>query len=266
MNNILQQIVEQKLAEVDEQRGLYPIKLLERSIYFETRPLSLKKYLLRQDLQGIIAEFKRRSPSKGMINEFADVQRVTLGYMQAGASALSVLTDPTFFGGSNKDLTEARRFNFCPVLRKDFIIDEYQVIEAKSIGADAVLLIAAILTRDEIKALGRLALSLGMEVVLEVHDESELDKLPDFEVITGINNRDLKTMITDLNTSFKLAGHLPGNQLKVSESGITSADDILRLRQAGYQGFLIGEYFMQHSSPQHACRKLVNELRKHANP
>ncbi|MBK9290507.1 MAG: indole-3-glycerol phosphate synthase TrpC [Bacteroidetes bacterium] len=261
MTNILQKIAETKRAEVDERRSLYPVKLLERSIYFETRPLSLKKYLLRDDLHGIIAEFKRKSPSKGMINEFADIQRVTLGYMQAGASALSVLTDSTYFGGSNKDLTEARRFNFCPILRKDFIIDEYQVIEAKSIGADAILLIAALLSKEEIAKLGSLAASLGLEILLEIHEEEELEKLPDFEVIVGVNNRNLKSMTTHVETSFRLASLLPAEQVKVAESGISNASQIVALRQAGYRGFLIGEYFMQHTRPHNACRKLISELR-----
>lgn len=262
MKNILETILESKRAEVDERRSLYPVKLLERSIYFETKPLSLKKYLRRGDLEGIIAEFKRKSPSRGMINEFADVQKVTLGYMQAGASALSVLTDTTYFGGSNKDLTEARRFNFCPILRKDFIIDEYQVIEAKSIGADAILLIASALSQGQIKMLSSLARSLGMEVLLEIHEEEELDKIPDDEAIVGINNRNLKTMTTSLETSFTLAGKLDKSRVLVSESGISSAGDILALRKAGFHGFLIGEFFMHHTRPQYACRKLINELRK----
>lgn len=262
MKNILQTILDSKQAEVDERRSLYPVKLLERSIYFETNPLSLKKYLRRSDLEGIIAEFKRKSPSRGMINEFADVQKVTLGYMQAGASALSVLTDTSYFGGSNKDLTEARRFNYCPILRKDFIIDEYQVIEAKSIGADAILLIASALSQGQIKVLSSLARSLGLEVLLEIHDEEELDKIPDDEAIIGINNRNLKTMTTSLETSFALAGKLDKSRILVSESGISSTGDIIALREAGFQGFLIGEFFMKHTRPQYACRKLINELRK----
>ncbi len=262
MNNILESILKIKRSEVDERISLYPVKLLERSIYFETKPLSLKKYLERSDLDGIIAEFKRKSPSRGMINEFAEVQRVTLGYMQAGASALSVLTDTPFFCGSNKDLTEARRFNFCPILRKDFILDEYQIIEAKSIGADAVLLIAAVLSSQQIHSFSMLARSMGMEVLLEVHDEAELNKIPDNEVIIGINNRDLKTMTTSLETSFQLSKKLAKDQVLVSESGIRSADNIIALREAGFRGFLIGEFFMQHTRPQYACRKLINELRK----
>lgn len=262
MNNLLERIVENKRAEVDERRSLYPVKLLERSIYFETKPLSLKRYLMREDMQGIIAEFKRKSPSRGMINEFADVQRVTLGYMQAGASALSILTDTVFFGGSTNDLTIARRFNLCPILRKDFIIDEYQIIEAKSIGADAILLIASILSSREIDAFATLASSLGMEILLEVHDEEELNKVPDIEVIVGVNNRNLKNMTTSLQTAFDLATKLPETHLKVAESGIKSATDIAALRQVGYKGFLIGEHFMQHTRPQQACRKLIGELRK----
>jgi len=147
--NILEQIVQHKKGEVEERKELYPIKLLERSPYFNTKPLSLSKYVLRPDLSGVIAEFKRHSPSKGYINQFAIPEKVTLGYMQAGASAISVLTDALFFKGGCDDLKAVRRVNYAPILRKDFIIDEYQVIEAKSIGADAILLIAEIL--DEIK-------------------------------------------------------------------------------------------------------------------
>src|ERR1700751_649082 len=161
--DILQKINDHKKKEVEERKSLFPVKLLEKTIYFNSVPVSMKKYLLRDDLTGIIAEFKRKSPSKGFINKYAEVERTTIGYMQAGASALSVLTDTEFFGGRSSDLTTARKFNFCPILRKDFIIDEYQITEPKSIGADVILLIAAILTKEQIKNFTRLALSLGME-------------------------------------------------------------------------------------------------------
>src|ERR1700754_4995261 len=160
--NILDQIIVHKQKEVSEAKSLYPVKLLEQSIFFSSPTVSLKKYVQRDDKTGIIAEFKRRSPSKGVINAYASVERTTIGYMQAGASALSVLTDKQFFGGSNEDLKTVRKFNFCPVLRKDFTIDEYQVIEAKSIGADAILLIAAVLDPALSKTLTAFAHSLGM--------------------------------------------------------------------------------------------------------
>src|SRR6187549_2075038 len=190
--NILDQIIEHKRKEVAERKGLYPVKLLEQSIYFSTPPVSMTKYIQREDKTGIIAEFKRKSPSKGIINAFASVERTAIGYMQAGASALSILTDKQFFGGSNEDLTTARKFNFCPILRKDFIIDEYQIIEAKSIGADAILLIAGILNTAKIKSLSELAHSLEMEVVIEIRDESELySALNEFTDVVGVNNRNL---------------------------------------------------------------------------
>ena len=143
--NILDQIIEHKRKETEERKSLYPVRLLEQSIYFGTKPVSLCHYIRRRDKSGIIAEIKRKSPSKGVINAYVSVERTSIGYMQAGASALSVLTDKQFFGGSNDDLTVARKFNFCPILRKDFTLDEYQIVEAKSIGADAILLIAAAL-------------------------------------------------------------------------------------------------------------------------
>src|ERR1700722_10381942 len=155
--NILEKIAEFKIKEVDEKRSLYPVKLLGRSIYFKTKPVSLRSYLLEKNKSGVIAEFKRKSPSKGVINAYAPVGPTTIGYMQAGASALSVLTDKEFFGGSNADLSEARKYNYCPILRKDFIVDEYQITEAKSIGADAILLIGAILAKEKVKQLAAFA-------------------------------------------------------------------------------------------------------------
>ncbi len=255
--NILEKISTEKRRETAERKSLYPAKLLERSIYFETPVVSLKKYLLRPDKSGIIAEFKRKSPSKGMINAYASVEEVTLAYMQAGASALSVLTDEPFFGGTSKDLTTARQFNFCPILRKDFVLDEYQIIESKSIGADAVLLIAACLTPNEVKTLTDFARSLGLEVLLELHDEAEIGHIPDENVLVGINNRNLQTMQTDVRASFRMAERLPAGLLKVSESGISSAEKIRELRDTGFQGFLIGEYFMQSSAPGARCKELI---------
>ncbi|GGF13352.1 indole-3-glycerol phosphate synthase TrpC [Hymenobacter cavernae] len=259
---ILDQIITHKRREVAERQSLVPNKLLERSLYFGSTPLSLRKYLLREDLSGIIAEFKRKSPSKGWINPHAPVERTTIGYMQAGASGLSVLTDAEFFGGKNEDLTIARRFNFCPILRKDFVIDEYQILEAKSIGADAVLLIAAVLSADEVKNLGQFARSLGLEVLLEVHNAEELDRTlhPDAVSLVGVNNRNLHDFSVSLETSVELAERIPNEFVKVTESGLNSAADLVRLRGAGYRGFLMGEAFMRHSRPEKACAALVQEL------
>lgn len=258
--NILETIIEHKRKEVDEQKSLYPVKLLERSIYFNTQPVSLKKYLLLPDKSGIIAEFKRKSPSKGNINPYSSIEKTTIGYMQAGASALSVLTDAKFFGGSNKDLSEARNYNYCPILRKDFIIDEYQVIESKSVGADVILLIAAVLSKDEIKKFSTLASSLGMEVLLEIHDETELEKIDSSIQHIGINNRNLKTFEVNVEQSVKIAEKLPKNVLKISESGISNPETVLKLKQHGFNGFLIGEHFMQESRPDKAAKKFIQQL------
>lgn len=261
MATVLDEIIQHKRKEVAELKSLYPTKLLERSPYFETPPLSLKKYLLREDLSGIIAEFKRKSPSKGMINEYADVEKITLGYMQAGASALSILTDRLYFGGSNEDLITARKFNFCPILRKDFTVDEYQIVEAKSIGADAILLIASALTPAEVKSLASFAQSLGLEVLLELHDESELGHIPNEDVLIGINNRNLKTMTTDVANSLRMKELLPPQTIKITESGINNVETLAELKKAGFNGFLIGEYFMTQPRPQAACKKLIAELK-----
>ncbi|WP_375433627.1 indole-3-glycerol phosphate synthase TrpC [uncultured Hymenobacter sp.] len=263
MPTILDKIITHKRQEVSDRQALVPVKLLEKSLYMDSQPLSLRHYLLRDDLSGIIAEFKRKSPSKGVINAHAPVERTTLGYMQAGASALSVLTDAEFFGGKNEDLTVARRYNFCPILRKDFVVDEYQILEAKSIGADAVLLIAAVLTGEEVLRLGRFAKSLGLEVLLEIHNAEELDKTlhPDAVSLVGVNNRNLHDFSVSLDTSGELAQRIPNDYVKVTESGLSSAADIEALRAVGYRGFLIGETFMRHGRPEKACAALVQQLR-----
>jgi indole-3-glycerol phosphate synthase len=259
--NILDQIIAKKADEVAERKSLYPAKLLEQSIYFENTPVSLKKYLLRKDKSGIIAEIKRKSPSKGMMNPHIPIERVSIGYMQAGASALSVLTNREFFGGSNDDLTTARKYNFCPILRKDFIIDEYQVLEAKSIGADAILLIAAALEADKVKHLAGVAKSLGLETLLEVHNEEEmLHALSDDVDLVGVNNRDLTTFEVSLETSMNLVGKIPTDFCKVAESGISSPKQVVELKEAGFDGFLIGGSFMEHSRPEKACASFIMEL------
>lgn len=260
---ILETIAAHKHREVAARRELVPLKMLETSLYFDTPPLSLRHYLTRPGSSGLIAEFKRRSPSKGWINRYAPVERTTLGYMQAGAAALSVLTDEEFFGGKSADLIQARRYNYCPVLRKDFVVDEYQIIEAKSLGADAVLLIAAILRPAEIAALGRLAHELGMEVLLEIHSADELyaaAPTADAVDIIGVNNRNLHDFSVSLDTSVALADVIPAEFVRVSESGIANAATLVALRGAGYQGFLLGEAFMNHARPERACAALLQEV------
>ncbi|WP_258104330.1 indole-3-glycerol phosphate synthase TrpC [Marinoscillum sp. MHG1-6] len=262
MSNILDQIVADKRVEVEQNKSLYPVKLLEQSVYFDGKPVSLTHYIRREDKVGILAEFKRQSPSKGVINGNAAVEKTTIGYMQAGASGLSVLTDTKYFGGKNEDLTTARNFNFCPILRKDFIVDEYQIIEAKSIGADVILLIAAVLTPEEIKRLGAFAKSFGMEIILEVHDEDELNRSINEHVdILGVNNRNLKTFVTDIALSKELSEKIPSDFLKMSESGISNPETVVDLMNYGYEGFLIGENFMKTTSPELAAKEFIKDIK-----
>ncbi|MEO1383624.1 MAG: indole-3-glycerol-phosphate synthase, partial [Bacteroidota bacterium] len=199
---------------------------------------------------------------QGDINPYASVERVSIGYMQAGASALSILTDQKFFGGKNADLELARQMNYCPILRKDFIIDEYQIVEARSIGADVILLIAAVLTEEEIQRLGDFAHSLGMEVLMEVHDEEELKKgLSERIDLVGVNNRNLKDFTVDIQTSLDLAQQIPSTFVKVAESGLSRPEEVVRLRTAGYQGFLMGQRFMEQPRPEKACAQFIERLK-----
>lgn len=262
---ILEEIINYKRKEVAEQQALTPIKLLEKSLFFDSDCVSMKHYIQREDKSGIIAEFKRKSPSKGMINEFADVEKTSIGYMQAGASALSVLTDKNFFGGKNEDLMTARKYNFCPILRKDFIVSEYQIIEAKSIGADVILLIAAVLSKEEIQRFSQLAFDLGMEVLLEIHTAEELEKYHQKIPLVGINNRNLKTFEVDFENSIKLAKELPQETVKIAESGIQNASDIVELKKHGFDGFLIGEKFMKSATPELECKKFIEQLNQTSN-
>lgn len=258
---ILDKIVSHKMGEVEQRKELFPVKLLEKSIYYSTPAVSLKKYLLREDKSGIIAEFKRHSPSKGDINPFAKVEQVTIGYMQAGASALSVLTDSKFFKGKSEDLKQARKFNFCPILRKDFIIDPYQIFEARSIGADVILLIAECLDAKQIKVLAGLAKSLGLEVLMEIHSEEQLSKLcPEIDVV-GVNNRNLKDFSVSVQTSIDLFDKIPADFVRISESGISDPNAIVSLRQVGFDGFLIGENFMKTPDPALACRLFIERVK-----
>ncbi|RWW91895.1 indole-3-glycerol phosphate synthase TrpC [Flavobacterium cerinum] len=260
---ILETIKQQKKKEVEERKSLYPIKLLEKSIYFETQCVSLKSYISNEKYSGIIAEFKRKSPSKGNINLYADAEKVTLGYMQAGASALSVLTDETFFGAKKQDLLMARKLNYCPILRKDFIIDEYQIVESKAMGADTILLIAKMLSPTIINQFTDFAHLLGMEVLLETHTETEiLENINTTADLVGINNRNLNTFEVDIENSIRLAEMLPKTIVKIAESGIESAGVIKELKNNGFSGFLIGEYFMRDSDPATKCAELIKELKE----
>lgn len=257
--NILETIVENKKSEVRNRKSEVSIAQLENRNLFSRAALSLKQFLLDKERTGIIAEFKRRSPSKGVINDKADIVEVTKGYTENGASCLSVLTDEKFFGGSDEDLIKAR-VNEIPLLRKDFIIDEYQVIEAKSLGADVILLIAACLTAKEVKHLAGVAKDLGLSVLLELHAEEEMEHICDDTEIIGINNRNLKTFDVDIERSLRMAEQIPLSKLKVAESGISSVDDILLFKRHGFHGFLIGENFMKAPDPTIAFAEFVKAL------
>ena len=259
--NILDQIIEHKRREVANCRSSVPVKILEQAAFFSRPTVSLKESIRDNRKSGIIAEFKRRSPSKGVINGNAMPGQITWEYAEAGASALSVLTDQNFFGGSNDDLSLARRVNTCPILRKDFTIDEYQVVEAKAIGADAILLIAAVLSTEDSKRLASLAHSLSLEVLLEVHDERELlENLTVGADLIGVNNRNLKDFTVSTDISKKLSEFIPDGVIKVSESGISTPEAILELIAYGFEGFLIGENFMKQTDPGRAAADFIHSL------
>ena len=258
---IIDEIVANKRRELDIISVISPLKNLGSLKYFSRETISLSRFLLDKNKTGIIAEFKRKSPSKGIINANASVIEITSGYCRDGASGLSVLTDTQFFGGSSADLISARESNNIPVLRKDFIIDEYQVIESKAIGADAILLIAAVLDKHKILVLARLAHSLGMEILLEIHEAEELIKINEYVNIIGVNNRDLKTFQVDANTSLKIINRIPSEFIRISESGISSPLMIKKLKDAGYNGYLIGEKFMLSDDPVKAFSDFVKEIK-----
>lgn len=227
----------------------------------ECKPFHSMRRALEQSSTGIIAELKRRSPSKGWIKQEADASIIPPAYAQAGASALSILTDEPFFGGRLADLRTARRLTDLPLLRKEFIVDTYQVEQAVLGGADAILLIAACLSRSEAELLSTHAHHLGLEVLLEVHSANELCYLSCNPDMLGVNNRHLGTFVTDVNNSFQLATQLPDDgPLLVSESGISRPETICRLREAGYRGFLIGETFMKTPSPADTLREMIKQV------
>ncbi|TKC05093.1 indole-3-glycerol phosphate synthase TrpC [Pedobacter frigoris] len=260
--NILDKIVLRKKEEVALAKQAVSVKELEAGLHFNRNPYSFKEFLLDEQCTGIIAEFKRRSPSKGIINDQVSVEDVTTAYAAAGASALSVLTDTDFFGGHTRDLLKARAANQIPVLRKDFMIDEYQIIEAKALGADIILLIAAILTPAEIKHLAAISKSLGLNVLLEVHNQEELERsiCNDLDAI-GVNNRNLADFTVNIQTSFDLVDQIPSEFMKISESAISDTETIKQLKQVGFNGFLIGENFMKTANPGQAISAFVSELK-----
>ncbi|AUC80709.1 indole-3-glycerol phosphate synthase TrpC [Lacinutrix sp. Bg11-31] len=259
--DILTKIVNDKRIEVNLRKQLIPTKQLEQSILFERETISLANKL-RNSTTGIIAEHKRRSPSKQIINHDLNIFDVAKGYEEAGVCGMSVLTDGKYFGGSLDDLLTARASCNLPLLRKEFIIDTYQIIEAKAYGADVILLIAAILTKNEIKQFSELAKSLNLDVLLEVHNEEELNKsiMPSLDML-GVNNRNLKTFDVSLETSKQLSALIPNDFVKVSESGISNIEAIKTLQPFGYKGFLIGENFMKTKNAGESAKQFIKDLR-----
>lgn len=258
---ILEEIAAYKRKEVEARRLQNDFSKLEKSKYFRRVSPGLTDALLDSSSSGIIAEYKRKSPSSGIINDKARIEDVTTGYAGAGAVALSILTDSKYFGGDNSDLTKVRELNSLPLLRKDFMVDEYQVVEAKSIGADVILLIAAILDTRTARMMAQLAASLNMQVILEIHKEKELNFVNEHINIVGVNNRNLEDFSVDIDASLGLAEKIPSEFIKISESGINSTYDIKDLRDHGYNGFLIGERFMKDDDPVKSFERFVRELK-----
>jgi indole-3-glycerol phosphate synthase len=258
--SILDRIIADKKKEVAFRKKIIPLSYWEQSPLFERPTLSLVQKLTECP-SGIIAEHKRRSPSRENINSSLSLTNVALGYEKAGACGLSVLTDQKYFGGSLEDLTLARASVALPILRKEFIVDSYQLFEAKAHGADVVLLIAAVLCRDQIQTLSQTAKALGLEVLLEVHNRKELDQslMPSLDLL-GVNNRNLKSFEVSLDTSRQLAEHIPDAFVKVSESGIRTVQDIQQLQSHGFKGFLIGENFMKTEDPGAAAANFIKTL------
>ena len=261
---ILDKIVEDKKIEINKLLSNSSISKLENSHLFSRKCISLKESI-KNNNSGIICEFKRRSPSNQNINYISSLSDVVSGYEEAGAAGLSILTNKKYFDGDTQDIIDIRDISNLPILRKEFIISEYQVIEAKSIGSDAILLIASILSEEEIIGYSSLAKSIGLEVLLEIHSEEELYKISGDDIdIVGVNNRNLDTLEIDLNNSIELYGKIPSKFVKISESGISEVESILKLKELGYNGFLIGEKFMKTNNPMESAydfiKKIENEI------
>lgn len=259
MEDILLKIIANKKIEVVADKAAIPFTELEKQVEAISRKASFKEALI-QSPTGIIAEFKRRSPSRDWIFKDAKVEEVIPLYSQFGASAISVLTDHDFFGGTLADLQQAASLTTTPLLRKEFIVDEYQIFQAKKYGASAILLIAAALTKDENKRFATCAKSLALDVLLEIHNEQEAEYIHENVDVVGVNNRNLRTFVTDVDTSYRLAELIPDEYVKISESGISKAETVRELRQAGFRGFLMGENFMKTANPGKALEEFLGEL------
>jgi len=258
--NLLRRIIESKTIETERKKRLVPESRLETLPLFEPDRISLKNCLSDPERTGIIAEFKRRSPSKGIINDTADPGKVAAGYFISGASGVSVLTDKNFFGGATTDLESARFSCRAPLLMKDFTLEEYQITEARAAGADAILLIAAVLSKKRVAELADFAQRSGLQTILEVHAPSELMVLNDNIDIVGVNNRDLGTFRVNVNASVEIAGDLPSDIIRISESGISSPVMYKKLKDLGYHGFLMGEVFMKRSDPVGAFEEFIKMI------
>ncbi|WP_027378366.1 indole-3-glycerol phosphate synthase TrpC [Chryseobacterium daeguense] len=256
--NILDKIIQRKKEEISVSKSRIPVGDLKNTMFFERENFSLKHNI--KNKSGIIAEFKRKSPSKGIINDTISPLEVTSKYQELGAGGVSILTDTEFFGGSIEDILSVRNHINIPILRKDFMIDEYQFYEAKSIGADAVLLIAACLSPQQVMEFTELSHELGMEVLLEIYTEDELKHFNQNIDLVGINNRNLKDFKVDLQHSVNLKNQLPENAVSVAESGIYSVQDFKFLKQKGFDGFLMGEYFMKNEDPGEKFKEFMAEV------
>jgi indole-3-glycerol phosphate synthase len=260
--NILDEINNHKRTEIAEAKSKVSLEQLKASPYFLRKINSLKAALLADGASGVIAEFKTQSPSKGLINGEAEASEVTAAYVAAGATGLSVLTDDRFFGGSFEDLAKARWANpQTPILRKDFMLDPYQIYEAKAHGADVILLIAESLSKSLLLELTQAAKEIGLEVLVEVHSAEELEKLNPQVDLVGVNNRNLKTFEVDVQTSILLSEQIPAQFVKISESGLSDPESIAQLRAEGFKGFLIGETFMKTEDPGKACAEFIERLK-----
>ncbi len=262
MTDILAKIVAAKHLEVAERKATTPLAELQSFPWYKRPTISLRKALERSTDFGVIAEFKRKSPSQSDINLNADPAEVAQGYRTAGAAAMSVLTDQQFFGAHPEDISIVRNTVDLPIIRKDFMVDTYQVHEAKAMGADAILLIAACLDAGTLAKLAEEAKSIGLEVLCEVHAEEELEKLSPAVDVVGVNNRNLKDFSVDIGQSLRIGRKIPSEYLKISESGIEDPQAVVRLRQDGFRGFLIGTYFMRQPDPGAGCSSFIQSVRR----
>ena len=257
---ILDKIIHDKKIEIKTLSDIVPVSDLEKQKDFTKKCKSLKESI-KKSKSGIICEFKRKSPSNGNINYTSNISDVIKGYEKAGAVGVSILTNKKYFDGSISDINDVKTSIEIPILRKEFVISEYQIIEAKSIGSDSILLIASILSKEQIKNYSSLAKSLGLEVLLEIHSIDELNKVSKYDIdIIGVNNRNLDTLEIDIKNSIEIFKKIPGEFIKISESGISKVESIVKLNKVGYDGFLIGENFMKSSKPEESAYNFIKQV------